>query len=154
MGQGPILLTGFLQGIGFGFVVLPLNMTAFATLAPSDRTQAAGLYNLARNMGGSMAISLLTTLLSHQTQVAHSDIGAHVTEQAVPLVGLNLLSRIGFNYGGVIAAIDGEVNRQAVMIAYLDGFYAMFWGVVLVMPLVLLLQPARAGAEPVHMSAE
>lgn len=153
MGSGPVLMTGFLQGIGFGFVVLPLNMTAFATLAPADRTQAAGLYNLSRNMGGSMAISLLTTLLSHQTQVAHSDIAAHVTEQS-PLAIVPMLSRMGDTFASGVAMIDGEVNRQAVMISYLDGFYAMFWGVVAVMPLVLLLKPAKAAGEPVHMSAE
>ena len=153
MGMRPVIVSGIVQGVGLGLILLPLNLMAFGTLDPRYRTQAAGFYNLARNLGGSIAISVMTTLLARQQQIAHSDIGSHVTEQGVPLYALSQLGRLGYGYNGVVAAIDGEVNRQAAMISYIDAFYLMFWLVVAMAPLVLFLRPPRSGP-PVHVSVE
>jgi len=157
MNGEPVMWSGLVQGLGFGLVFLPLNLMAFGTLDPKYRTQGAGLYNLARSLSGSIAISIVTVILARQQQVAHSDLASHITEQRVPLPALTLTQQFGFGPGQVFGIIDAELNRQATMVAYLDAFSFMFWMVIVASPLVLLLKaPAKApaGAEETAMAVE
>src|SRR5260370_36093273 len=61
--QWTIAVTGFIQGAGLGFLFGPLTTVTFATLTPSQRPEATGLYNLSRNVGSSVGISILSSLL-------------------------------------------------------------------------------------------
>ena len=65
--QGTIAVTGFVQGAGLGFLFVPLTTVTFATLAPEHRADATGLYNLSRNVGSSVGISIVS-YLSDQKQ--------------------------------------------------------------------------------------
>ena len=58
---------------------------AFATLSPRLRTNGASLLNLSRNIGGSIGISLVATLLARNIQVAHADLAQNVTREVIPL---------------------------------------------------------------------
>ncbi|MGH6753986.1 MAG: DHA2 family efflux MFS transporter permease subunit, partial [Bradyrhizobium sp.] len=60
--QGTIAVTGFVQGAGLGFLFVPLTTVTFATLAPEHRADATGLYNLSRNVGSSVGISIVSYL--------------------------------------------------------------------------------------------
>jgi DHA2 family multidrug resistance protein len=53
-----------------------------------------------------------------------------------------------------MAMLDAEINRQALMIAYLDDFWLMMWVTVLVCPLVLLMRPVRRAAETPNLAME
>jgi DHA2 family multidrug resistance protein len=153
MGGGPLVWSGFLQGIGMGMAFLPLNMLAFSTLAPHLRTEGAAWYNLCRNLGGSVTISLMGAMLSRNLQTSHADLGSHVTATNMPLMDTRFIERMGISGGEIARMIDGEVNRQALMIAYLDDFWVMTWIAVLMLPLVLLMRHAKStdGAPPVHL---
>src|SRR5258708_13527921 len=72
-------VTGFIQGAGLGFLFVPLTTVAFATLAPEQRADAAGLFNLSRNVGSSVGISVVSYLLIRNNQVNHATIACHVT---------------------------------------------------------------------------
>ena len=67
------------QGAGLGFLFVPLSTVTLATLPPEQRAEGAGLYNLSRNIGSSVGISVVTSLLTQNTQVNHADIAQHVT---------------------------------------------------------------------------
>jgi hypothetical protein len=58
---------------------VPLSSATLATLAPEQRTEGAGLYNLSRNIGSSIGISIVNALLTTNTQVNHAEIATHVT---------------------------------------------------------------------------
>ena len=60
--------TGFIQGLGFGLIFVPLSTVTFATLPPEWRTEATGLFSLMRNIGSSIGISVVVSLLSSNTQ--------------------------------------------------------------------------------------
>ena len=77
--QGEIISVGVVQGIGLGFLFVPLSATALSTLSPEQRTEGAGFYNLARNVGSSVGISVVNALLTRNTQVNHASIVEHVT---------------------------------------------------------------------------
>ena len=147
MGSGPVVWSGFVQGLGLGLVFVTMQSLAFATLAPQMRTHAASLLNLSRNIGGSIGISLVTTLLARNMQTAHADMAAQVTEQVLPSISGGLVTQFGFPASGAVAMADAEISRQAAFIAYIDDFWIMMWLTVAAIPLVLLLRPARPAAE-------
>jgi DHA2 family multidrug resistance protein len=143
MGPWIVILSGFIQGIGFGLVVLPLNLLAFATLAPKLVTEGAALYSLSRNIGGSLAISVTTALVARNLQVSHSDLSAHVTAVSLPFVDSGMIERLGLRAEQLMTLIDAEVNRQALMIAYVDDFWLMAWAAVVIAPLAVFMSAAR-----------
>jgi MFS transporter, DHA2 family, multidrug resistance protein len=150
MGRQPIVIASFLQGLGIGLVVTPVNLLAFATLNPALRPEGSSLMSLFRNLGGSVGISVIVTMLARNQQVSHADVGSHVTADSIPAVDLpGLVDRAPGMGDAVIAAIEGEVSRQATMIAFLDNFYMLTWVMLIIAPLTFLLRkPAAAGATP------
>jgi DHA2 family multidrug resistance protein len=144
MGSGPVVWSGFIQGLGLGLVFVTMQSLAFATLAPRMRTHAASLLNLSRNIGGSIGISLVTTLLARNMQTAHADIASHVTEQVLPTITGGVINQLGLPASSALALVDAEITRQAAFIAYIDDFWIMMWLTFASIPLVLLLRSAKA----------
>ncbi len=147
----PVVISGFIQGLAFGCMMVPLNLLAFATLPPSLRTDASSLYNLTRNIGSSIGISIVTFLLARNLQVSHSDMVAHLTPYTLA-IDPNLASQAGGAGDMALAIVDGEANRQSLMIAYLDDFQLQFWGALAMIPLVGLLGKPKGPVEgPIHV---
>ena len=137
-----IALAGFTQGIGIGLVFIPLNASAFATLTSALRTDGASLLNLMRSIGSSIGISVVTTLLGRNLQVSHSDLVSHVTSSASTMLDISTLDRFQSVGDAALQMIDGEVNRQAAMIAYLDDYTMMMWLTFLTVPFIALMRRA------------
>jgi len=150
MDYWPVITSGFLQGLGMGLVFMPLNSLAFATLDASYRTDGSSLLNLMRSIGQSAGISMVTVLLSRNIQISHADLAQHVTAGALPGVNLTQIFQFGIVSDAVFEMVDGMINTQAAMIAYIDDFYLMTWLTVGVLPLVLLLQKPKGKVEVVH----
>jgi DHA2 family multidrug resistance protein len=150
MGPTPVAVSGFVQGLGMGFIFIPLNLVAFATIAPHFRTNASSLMNLMRSLGGSVGISMLVALLARNLQVSHADLAAEVTPASMPPLDPAMLSLLGSGGHALLAMIDAEINRQAAMIAYINDFYLMMIVTVAALPLVLLMKkpPPRPGRAP------
>jgi DHA2 family multidrug resistance protein len=144
MGSTPILIASFLQGLGFGMIVSPMNVMAFSSLSPQLRPDGSSLMALFRSFGGSVGISLIVTLLARNQQVSHADLAAHVTANSVPGFDLPaVVDRLPGIGSGLLEAINGEVSRQALMIAFLDNFYLLTWLMLAFAPLPLLLKKPR-----------
>jgi len=142
-GSGPVIFSGIIQGLGLGMLFVTIQALAFTTLAPAQRTAAASLLNLARNVGGSVGISLVASLLARNLQTAHADMAGQITEQVLPGITSGVVSQLGLPASAALAMADAEINRQAAFIAYLDDFWIMMWVTFAAIPLVLLLRPAR-----------
>jgi DHA2 family multidrug resistance protein len=143
MGAGPVVWSGLVQGLGLGLVFVTMQSLAFATLAPAMRTHAASLLNLSRNIGGSVGISLVTSLLARNMQAAHADMAGNVTEQVLPTFTQGLATQFGLPAQSALALANAEITRQAAFIAYIDDFWIMMWLTFAAIPLVLLLRPAK-----------
>jgi DHA2 family multidrug resistance protein len=146
MGSRPIVVSGIIQGFGLGFIFVPLQSLAFASLPASYRTTGASLLNLSRNIGGSVGISVVTFLLGYNVQVSHADLAQNITEARLPLVAPSIVGQAGATGDAAMAMLNAEINRQALMIAYLDDFRLMMWVCLASLPLVWLLRPAKAKA--------
>ena len=143
MDQRPIITSGIIQGFALGFLFVPLNTLAFGTLDPKFRTTAASLLNLSRSVGGSIGISAVTVLLAHNLQTSHSDLAAHVTRYSIPPVPPAIVGGAPPITDAALMMADAEVNRQALMIAYIDDFWLMMIVSLVAIPLLVLLKKGR-----------
>lgn len=142
MPRGPIISAGLLQGLGLSFTFIPMNMIAFATLPPQYRTDASSLANLMRNLGSSIGIALASVELARSVQINHAELGAHVTRALVPF-NLDRITAYGGAGEAALRVVDGLVNQQAAMIAYINDFYAMALACFLTIPLLLLVRASK-----------
>jgi DHA2 family multidrug resistance protein len=148
--QESIIVVGIVQGIGLGFLFVPLSAATLSTLSVAERTQGAGLYNLSRNIGSSLGISIVNTLLTRNTQANHAVIAAHVTavnrgfDDPVIARFWNPLTAAGRT------ALDAMITQQAQIIAYIDDYKLLMIATIAVLPLLLVFRkPTAAGAESV-----
>jgi DHA2 family multidrug resistance protein len=150
MDYWPVIVTGFVQGLGMGLVFMPLNSLAFATLEGRYRTEGSSLLNLFRSIGQSAGISMVTVLLSRNIQISHADLASHITDKSIPALDLGSLDRLGVVSDAVFSFADAMINKQAAMIAYIDDFYMMAWISIAAIPLVMLLKTPKGKVEVVH----
>jgi DHA2 family multidrug resistance protein len=145
--QHEIIVNGIIQGIGVGFIVMPLSAIIYTTLAPALRVEAAGVFNLARNLGSALGIAVTGALLQSNTQINHEIIGASVTpfNHALQSGAMGQYWNPATRAGA--AALDGMITRQATIIAYSDDFKLMLLTTFLIMPMVLLLRPGKNTVE-------
>jgi len=127
--------TGIVQGAGLGLIFVTLSTIAFTTLAPHYRTEGAAMFSLIRNMGNSIGVSVMVTLLGQQTQSNHMILSENVTPFNPALTG----AMVGDTATG-LSLLNNEVTRQAAVIAYLNDFQIMMIITLLAVPLTFLLR--------------
>ncbi|GGC17831.1 EmrB/QacA family drug resistance transporter [Novosphingobium marinum] len=140
-----IIWTGVVQGLGLGLIFIPLNVAAFATLAPRLRTEASAILNLTRSVGASVGISVVVSILARSIQINHAELGANITATTLPMIDIDQARIAGPVGEAAFRMIDMEINRQAAMIGYLNDFYLMGWACLLSLPLAFLVRIKRPG---------
>ena len=154
---GPMELTivTVIQGFGLGFVFIPLQVIAFATLDTKYRTDGAALFSLVRNVGSAIGVSVCSFMLAQNTQIVHAQIGELLTpfNRMLQTGGAYLLWNSATVAGK--AALNAEVTRQATAISYVNDFKLMFWvSVPTALLLLLMRKPRQApGAAPAEAHA-
>jgi DHA2 family multidrug resistance protein len=144
--QEEMIGVGLLQGAGFGFLFVPLSTVTLSTLSPEQRTEGAGLFNLARTIGSSVGISVVNALLTSNTQVNHAEIAAHISsvnpafEQPTIAQFLNPVS------AGGRAALDAMITQQAQIIAYIDDYKLLMIATLAVVPLLVIFRKSSASS--------
>ncbi len=150
-----IVVNTMVQGAGLGFVFMPLQLVAFATLPAELRTDATSLLSLLRNVGSAVGVSVCSALLAHNGQVVHSELVAGITPFNPALHGVGAVQMLAPTTAGGAALLNQMVNHQVAIIAYMDDFKAML---IVSAPAVLLLllmrKPAALGKpDPEHGAA-
>jgi DHA2 family multidrug resistance protein len=141
--QRTLILNGVFQGMGLGFMFVPLSTITFATLRAEFRTQGTALFSLMRNLGSAIGISFVTFMLGRNTQIMHAELSEFVT----PFNGA--LAQPGAQAGWDLAttagrlALNEEVTRQATIISYNNDFKLMMLVALAAIPMLLLLRRAR-----------
>jgi DHA2 family multidrug resistance protein len=142
------------QAAGMAFLFVPINTAAYAFLPRNKNNAASGLMNLARNIGGSVGISLVTTMLDRRTQVHLSYLSRNLstsnpafrsmmqgTTQAMRAHGASA----AFATQQAYALIEGTIQRQATMLAYIDDFRFLGLSILAMVPLVFLMKKGKPG---------
>ena len=141
-----IVTSGVLQGLGLGLVFVPISTVAYSTLPMSARTEAAGIFSLMRNIGSSVGISIVMTLLSRGTQVNHAEMAARITP--FDATATHLGATLHLPQAAGLAALNAQITRQATAVAFLNDFWMMMIMTVVAIPLLLLLRPVRQRTAP------
>ncbi len=143
-----VVWSGFIQGLGLGCMFVPLSTVTFATMDPKHHNDGTSLYNLVRNLGSSIGVSIVVTLLAQNSQANHEALAAHITATNINLWPLlERDSQLGLlNDGVAMALIDAEVSRQAAILSYLQDFQLVMWMTLAVMPLLLLIRTPKLQA--------
>jgi DHA2 family multidrug resistance protein len=150
------------QSLGMAFLFVPISTAAFARI-PKDRTNyAAGLFNLARNIGGSSGIATVTTLLARRSQFHQSVLASHVTPYDAPYREMIAGTSAAIQGHGASAPdavrqahgiLYGMVQRQSAMLAFADAFWLMAALFLAVLPLMLMMKRAPAGRGSAEIAA-
>jgi MFS transporter, DHA2 family, multidrug resistance protein len=155
------VLARMLQSFGLAFLFIPINVSAFAYVPREKTNMGTGIINLARNIGASVGIATVTTLLQRRAQVHQSQLVEHVngysaayrnmlngTQTRLVSAGSGL-AQAGAQAHGMIY---NTVQRQAAMLAFIDNFKMLGVVFLAVVPALLLLKKpkARSGNVPVH----
>jgi MFS transporter, DHA2 family, multidrug resistance protein len=141
-----------LSGVAAGMVFVPLTTAAMGTLSNEQIGNASGLYNLLRNIGGSIGISVMNTLVTRHHQIRHNELIGHITStspffrqllaqaQSLSLEkrGAGVAIRRGF------ALLSRMLEQQAAALSYVDVFRYMALLSFLCVPLVFLLKKVRS----------
>ncbi len=142
-----------LRGLGTGFLFVPINQAAFASLKKSELQQASGLLSLSRQLGGSFGIALLATFVQNHIQLHRVDLLTHYaagngvfTERLQMLAGGLAAHGMGAAdaQSGALRLMEQGLMRQAMTMSYNDAFLVMLVVNLITLPAVLLLR--RPGA--------
>jgi DHA2 family multidrug resistance protein len=141
-----------LQGFGVGFVFIPLSAVAFSTLPKTLATEAAGVYNLIRSVGSSIGISIMSVYMTRGAQASWSALRSYVdpyrfeVQQYLDPLGLKA-------HGAGLALIAQEAAQQAQMLGLLQALWLIVASFVAMIPLVMLLKPAKQDGEGADLAA-
>ncbi|MEJ0016981.1 MAG: DHA2 family efflux MFS transporter permease subunit [Acetobacteraceae bacterium] len=150
-----LIFTITVQGFGLGFLFIPLQMVAFATLPVMLRTDGASLFSLARNIGAAIGVSVTSAMLAHNTQALHAEIGASVTPFNRALQDGGAVQQHwdpATRHGA--AVLDHIINQQAQIIAYANDYKMMIFTTLPALLLLFLMRrPRQAPSKAEHSAA-
>jgi DHA2 family multidrug resistance protein len=141
----PVVISGF----GAGMVFVPLATTSMAGLPNEEIGNAAGLFNLLRNVGGSVGISIVNTIVARHEQIHRVRLGAHFNGTSTLFQQLlngatALTGRTGGSPLAAYALLNGTLSQQARLLAYVDDFQYLAAICFACVPVVFLLRKVTA----------
>jgi DHA2 family multidrug resistance protein len=146
-----------LQGFGYAFFFVPLSVIAYSQLKPEQNNKASSLTNFFRNWGGSVGISLVTTMSERRTDLHQSRVGDHLTsstatlQQAVQSTAAFLEQR-GFAHADAMGAAYNHYYSQLLdqtkLLGFMDCFFLLGVMTLVAAPVVLLTKSFKAGGKP------
>ena len=155
---GIAMRTWALSRLGLAFLFVPINVMAFYFIPKEKTNNATGLINLARNIGGSVGISFVTTMLARRAQFHQQVLVGHLTpldqayqgalqgaSQALQSAGSNAAQALSQAHG----LIYGNLLRQSSMMAFVDNFWLMAVICVALVPVMFVMKKAKPHRGPV-----
>ena len=138
--QWDVLWTTAIQGLGVGFIWVPLSVITFSTLAPQHVPEGTAIYHLLRNIGSSIHISLSVALVIRSAKVNYADLVAFISpyNESFDLPW----ARGAWSTESVkqLQSLSEETFRQATMIGYLNAFWLFSATAALAIPLVFMVR--------------
>ncbi|HEY6577685.1 MAG TPA: DHA2 family efflux MFS transporter permease subunit [Rhizomicrobium sp.] len=139
----------FVQGVGMGLIFVPMNLIAFSTLPSVFRTDGSAMFNLMRNVGSAIGVSITTTMLASSIQTMHAQLAGHVTpfNRALGINAPSLYWSPQLPSG--TGQLDAIVQYNAQIIAYANDFLFMFFiSLPALLVLFLMRRPALLARPP------
>ena len=150
-----IMLPNFLFGVGLGLAMIPIITLSMATLRNDQMTNASGLQNLLKNIGGAVGTSIVATLITRGAQKHQFMLIQHLTDTTTAYVERVQTYTSAFiaNYDPITATYmaKGVINRlllqQATLCAFIDAFRFFAVAAIAITPLLFLLDNIKKEEE-------
>ncbi|OCQ98142.1 multidrug MFS transporter [Limnothrix sp. PR1529] len=145
------------RGVGTVMMFLPLSLATLGSLPPTDIPAGSGFYNLTRQLGGSIGIAILTTLLDRRNAFHRSVLSEHLSVYSPETQARLDALTSAFQSRGVdpttahqqaIASLDGLLSLQSSILSFSDTFWVVGMAFLASLPLLLLLGKGRKGQAP------
>lgn len=152
-GSDQLLFPLIIRGAAMGFMFVPLSLAALMTLRGREMAEGSGLFNLSRQIGGSLGIAILSTLLDHRTSMHRAVLLEHINifnpifRQRFAAIQAGLVAKGSLPdiaHQQALKVIDGIVHGQAAILAFEDIFYIVGVFFVLALPLLFLFNKGNA----------
>jgi DHA2 family multidrug resistance protein len=159
-GYWDIFWPQLLQGTSMGLLFVPLTTITNGPIPKEQMGNATSLFNLMRNIGASIGIASVTTIVARHSQAHTNVLGSHITPYEPAATAMMNSIKTGLIASGVDAATAGQrayalafgmVQRHAAMLAYLDAFFLLAIMFILALPLILIMKKPKAGGGPANM---
>jgi DHA2 family multidrug resistance protein len=146
-----------MQAAGIAFLFVPINTMSYVGVPRNKNNQVSGMVNLARNVGGSVGISIVETLLARRSQKHQSDLAAHISSTSVAFQNqvdamTRAISHAGFSAADATQRaynmIYGQVQAQAAALAYNDVIFIFSIACAIMVPCAFLMQKNKPGSGP------
>ena len=143
------------RGVGTALIFLPLSIATLGGIPKAEIPAASGLFSLTRQMGGSIGIAVLTTMLERCALIHRGDLVNHINSLSVPFVQRSLIANltlapqtpvIQMASTRTLGFYDNIITLQSNILASIDIFQTLAWMFLLTLPLILLL--SRGGGKP------
>jgi DHA2 family multidrug resistance protein len=147
-----------LRGVGQIFSFMPLNQISVGAVSRAETADAAGLFNMARNLGGSIGLALLGVFIDRRTEIHADAIRESVNANSVLLQdhlaqqGAYFAAQSGDAGQGLQMAIGSlavQIHQQAMVMTFSDCFWVLGVGLLVMMPLLLMLRSPKPTRQPV-----
>jgi DHA2 family multidrug resistance protein len=139
-----VIWNTMLQGAGLGFVFVPLQVVAFATLEPALRTEGTALLSLLRNLGSAIGISVTSALITRNGQIEHSVLAGFITPLNRAFQGAAAALMPTTPHAAQV--LNGMLTRQSEIIAYNNDWKLMMLMALPMLLLLLLMRGPKKGA--------
>jgi DHA2 family multidrug resistance protein len=152
-----VAIPGFIQGLGLGFTSVPLTTVSFSTLARPLRSDGTAIFSLFRNIGSSIGISAMQTMLVRGTATMHASLAGLITAETLVTHPSALTHMFDVHTPQGAAAVNAVLDNQAAFIGYLNDFRLMMWLTIAAIPCLIFLKvrPAAEQGDPeLHMVAD
>jgi len=156
-GYWDIFWPQFLQGAGLALLFVPLTTVSMATIPPARMGYATSLFNLMRNIGGSVGIAVTATMLQRQRQVVASQLGENITAYDALSQSMLAQMKAGFMAAGAdaatatqraYAAMHGLLVQQASMVSFVTIFRLLGMVFLVLIPLVVIMRRPKGATAP------
>ncbi|HJT87018.1 MAG TPA: DHA2 family efflux MFS transporter permease subunit [Bryobacteraceae bacterium] len=150
----------FFQGLFMAMLFVPLTTVTMDPIAPQEMGNATSLFNLLRNIGGSVGIATATTIIARRSQDYLTVLGRHVNPYTFQSQDVLAQMRSYFEARGAdpftalrqaYAAIEGMVQQQAALLSYLYEFKLFGIVFLIMLPLILMMRRPGHGGRPMTM---
>ncbi len=154
--QRDVVWTSILNGFAGPLIFVPLTTTAMATLSREQMGQGTGIFNLMRNIGASVGIAAVTTLLTRGTQAHQARLVTHLTpydpqyQRWLEEAREHLAPQVGAAAAGpaALGLLYRTLVRQATLLSFLDTFRVLALLALVCIPLVFLFRRVRSRPTP------
>lgn len=142
IGAWDLIFPQIFLGFGMGLFFVPLSTLALSSLPQKDVDEATGLYSFCRNLGSSIGISIVATILSRKTQINWHHLASFVSPYNAKIYNWLSLNHAQLRDPSNLKILANEVYQQGFLLAFIDIYRIIAYAYLIIFPLIFFIKPS------------